>query len=176
MDWGSSWRLISRIISVMVARRCRQSPGPRTEALMTGGSTTADGVLIRVMAFLIGNHGCRAPADGIPTNCTTGVEPQRRDQVNPCQLEEASTESCASVLCFSVRGSQHKRELSLILGHELIARRQELEDGDHGLTGLLADSFAISLDQFEAEGQGIGILARAARASARANLSLRSAG
>src|SRR4051794_13241632 len=54
--------------------------------------------------------------------------------------------------------SEHQRELPLRLGHELVARRQELEDGDHGLAGLLTDPLAIALDEFKAEGQGVGVL------------------
>jgi hypothetical protein len=49
-------------------------------------------------------------------------------------------------------GLQHQRELPLILGHKLIARRKKLEDRDHHLPGLLADSLAIALYQIQAEG------------------------
>src|SRR5271166_3100825 len=55
-------------------------------------------------------------------------------------------------------GLQHQRELPLILGHKLIARRKKLEDRDHHLPGLLADSLAIALHQTQAEGEGVGIL------------------
>ena len=70
------------------------------------------------------------------------------------------------------RLSEHQRELPLILGHKLIARGQELEDGDHGLAGLLADSLAIALDQFEAEGQGVGILAGGGKGFGQGELEL----
>ena len=54
---------------------------------------------------------------------------------------------------------EHERELALVFGDERGIGRQELENRHHGLPGLLADSLAVALDQLEAEGQCIGILA-----------------
>src|SRR5208282_2935248 len=54
-------------------------------------------------------------------------------------------------------GLQYQRELPLILGHKLIARRKKLEDRDHHLPGLLADSLAIALHQIQAEGEVVGM-------------------
>ena len=53
---------------------------------------------------------------------------------------------------------EHQRELPLILGDKLIARRKKPEDGKHHLAGLLADAFAIAFHQVQAEGESLGIL------------------
>ena len=71
-----------------------------------------------------------------------------------------------------IQGSQHQRELALILGDQLVARGQELEDGDHGLAGLLTDSLAIALDQFQAQGQGVGILSGSSKGFGQGELEL----
>ena len=73
--------------------------------------------------------------------------------------------------------SEHERELTLILGDELVARRQELEDGDHDLTGLSHRSPCDLAQPVRGRGQGRrSTRAAAARASARSSLSLRSVG
>ena len=69
-------------------------------------------------------------------------------------------------------GLQHQRELPLILGHKLIARRKKLEDRDHHLPGLLADSLAIALHQIQAEGEGLGILTGGGKGFSQGELEL----
>ena len=69
-------------------------------------------------------------------------------------------------------GLQHQRELPLILGYKLIARRKKLEDRDHHLPGLLADSLAIALHQIQAEGEGLGILTGGGKGFSQGELEL----
>ena len=99
---------------------------------------------MRVMVFLDGQSSAKVrrgatPAAILPNSYEEAVEGRLRRSVR-------------------IAASQHQGELTLILGDQLIAWGQELEDGHHGLTGLLADSFAIALDQFKAKGKGVGIL------------------
>ncbi len=50
-------------------------------------------------------------------------------------------------------------KLALIFGDEIRVSRQELEDRDHGLSGLLADALPVTFDEIEAEVQRFFVLA-----------------
>ena len=54
---------------------------------------------------------------------------------------------------------QDQRELALVFHDQLVTRRQKLENGHHRLAQPFADPLAIALDQFQANGQRVGILA-----------------